>query len=307
MDRIFTTIARLFLARYGTQLHIKTQLDDVKNRPLFLSHWKNAFVYSCTHKQVTFPIFNSKKELLAIAIASPVENKDAVAFDEMSQFLQLTVGEHLELSQKKIIQQEQESWIQRNHDDTHKVISLKTRREWHPNIQWKKDTKKASQISHPKEPLWLDGNNENFNSHLAFSIHDMLSNWAFINAREIPDLIWKDPNHWESFPQVTLFIPQVSSLSAEKLSILKTNLIKLKSFDQQKPLIILSNTGPLTESAEQIKLLCQFYHVKQKLNASVQAHYLLSNYRGQKPWMVQENSTQQVYFLPFNKAPRQIH
>ncbi len=305
MDNIIKTISNMFMARYGTQLKIETSLPEKKAQPLFLSHWRNSFVYSQTLRQVSFPIFNSKSELRAIAVASPVENKDAVVFDEMAQFLQLTIAEHLELTQKKELQNETESALLRAHQDEHSnVISLKTKNVIATPIEWKK-RKAPKEYDH--EPIWLNGLKDNFNSHLAFSVHDWISNWAFINAKEIPDLIWKDPNSWQNFPQVTIYIPKIETLSHENLMILKKNLLELRSVKGKKPLIIVSSTGLLSPEAEALKNLFKYYEVKENISAQVQAHFLLYRHRDIKPWNYLCAKSESLFFLPFSTPSKEFH
>ncbi len=305
MDKIIKTVSNMFMARYGTQLKIETTLPEKKAQPLFLSHWRNSFVYSRTLRQVSFPIFNSKRELQAIAVASPVENKDAIVFDEMAQFLQLTIAEHIELTQQKELQMATEAALLKAHlDDKSNIISLKTKKVMSPPIEWKK---RKPPREYDQQPIWLNGAKDSFNSHLAFSIHDWIPNWAFINAKEIPDLIWKDPNNWQNFPQVTIYIPKIETLSLDNLETLKKNLMELRKLKDKKPLIIVSSSGKLTPEVESLQKLFKYYEVKDNISAQVQAHFLLYRHRDVKLWNYQSSKSESVYFLPFSNQSKEIH
>lgn len=306
MEKIINTVSTIFKERYGTKLKIEKAQSIKRNQPVFLSHWQSPFVYSRTLRQVSFPIFNSKKELQAIATASPVENKDAIVFDEMAQFLQLTIAEHIEITNIHELQVEREKAFEKINSDSSKVIELKTK---------KKDTNtltyefKKPKITQPADlsPIWISGQNQDFNAHIAFSIHDWVSNWAFINAKEIPDLIWQDPNSWQNFSQVTIFIPNIETLSAENIAKLKENLQHLKRMQENKPLIVVSSASELSPELENLKSNFKHYKANKNISARVQAHFLLYHYKEDKPWTHQCDKTDSVYFLPFSNGPKQIH
>jgi hypothetical protein len=306
MEKVISTVSTIFKQRYGTQLVIERTYRAQKDKPLFMSHWRSPFVYSRTLRQVSFPIFNSKKELQAIATASPVENKDAIIFDEMAQFLQLTIAEHLELTERKEIQLQQELALARSTMDRSKVIDLKTKKTNSETItfQYKKiDVEEIADL----RPIWISSENENFNAHIAFSVHDWAAHWAFINAKEIPDLIWQDPHAWRNFPNVTIFIPNINSLSQENIDRLTNNIRHLKFQTDAKPLIIVSSDLEL--SPELIKLRSQFKHYKanKNISARVQAHFLLYHYKEDKPWSYHDENTKGVYFLPLSNKPTHFH
>lgn len=305
MEAILNTVSTIFRERYGATLKVNTDFSSKEQKPHFLSRWQNSFVYSRTLRQVSFPIFNSKRELQAIAVASPVNNKDAIMFDEMSQFLQLTISEHLELAEIKELKVRTQEAIELAHTDTQKVIELKTKR---------RPTTEPMQIRHTRPereaditPIWISGANEDFNAHIAFSVHDWIANWAFINAKEIPDLVWQDPHAWTNFPQVTLFVPNIATLSEAKLDILKNNLAQLKKVKGPKPLLIISS--PLEVSPELDELKKNFKHYKSNKNvtARVQAHFLLYHHKKETPWTHQCKDTDGIYFFPFSPGPEQLH
>lgn len=305
MDAIINTVSTIFKERYGAQLKIEKKNGGVENKPDFLGRWHSPFVYSRTLRQVSFPIFNSKRELQAIAVASPVENTDAIVFDEMAQFLQLTIAEHIDLTEKKSMSERTQWALESVHDESRNIIQLKTKKiEPEKNIQYKKiEAKKQPDL----RPLWISGKNENFNAHIAFSIHDWAANWAFINAAEIPDLIWQDPHAWQNFPQVTIFVPNITSLSEGKLKTLETNLKSLRQLKGPKPLIIISSPLEVSEKLERIKRLFKHYRSNEKVTARVQAHFLLYHHKEETPWVHQCEVTNSLYFLPFSSGPKNFH
>lgn len=305
MDKIINTVSTIFKERYGAQLKIDRNLGDTKQRPFFHSHWKNTFVYSQTMRQVSFPIFNLKKELKAIATASPVESQDAIVFDEMAQFLQLTIAEHIELTEQMDLKELTQQVIESAHTDQSKVIQLKTRKisENTPIELKKRKMNKEPDL----QPIWLSGSNENFNAQIAFSIHDWISNWAFINAKEIPDLIWKDPHSWKNFPQVTIFIPDIPSLSEKKLAVLKQNIADLKKIKGKKPMIVITSPVELAPELNSFRERFKHYTVNDNLSARVQAHFLLYHHKKNSPGTYTDERTKGLYFLPFSPSPTRIH
>lgn len=302
MEKIITTVSTIFKERYGTTLIVQRNFSGEKRRPLFLSHWQNTFVYSRTLRQVSFPIFNSRRELQAIVTAHPVENKDAIAFDEMAQFLQLTIAEHMELTDSNNLQIETLRAVEKAHADNHKVIHLKTKKTHFPQYEFKRH-KPAKEVSF--RPIWINSSRENFNAHLAFSIHDSVNNWAFINAKEIPDLVWQDPNNWRNFPQVTIYVPDIETLSETKLEVLKANLMILRHMKKERPLVIVSSKSKiLTPELELLKNQFKFYDANKSTSARVQAHFLLYHYKQDKPWLYNCAQTDRLYFLPLSNTPK---
>lgn len=305
MEKIFSTVSTIFKERYGAQLKIDRRFNYNKvSKTYFRNHWNCPFVYSRTLRQVSFPIFNSKKELQAIATASPVENKDAVVFDEMAQFLQLTIAEHIELTDIKETQARTASVIERAHASSKKVVELRTRKKpENPAITFKKPkVKKKPDL----QPIWISGDNLNFSAHIAFSIHDWVSNWAFINATEIPDLVWEDPNHWENFSQVTIFIPNINSLSEDKVQRLSDNIQKIKVM-KNKPLVVVTSSSKTKPHLEKIKKSFKVYRANDRVTARVQAHFLLYHYKESSPWTHQCLESDRLYFLPFSPSPKNLH
>lgn len=303
MEAILNTVSTIFKERYGAHLKIERKLNPERNGTR--RQWPGAFVYSRTHRQVSFPIFNSKKELQAVATASPVSNQDAVIFDEMAQFLQLTISEHIELSTVLEKQIETEMAIERAHVDPSKVVSLRTKKiDPTPQIEYKKPKLKGEP---DLRPIWISGDNETFNSHIAFSVHDWVSNWAFINAKEIPDLVWQDPHSWQNFPQVTIFVPDIESLSAKKRETLKANLSLLTKLKGQKPLVIVTSRAEVSPELEELRLLFKHYRANENVTARVQAHFLLYHHKDEKPWAHNCDKTQSLYFLPFSPGPKNLH
>ena len=238
-------------------------------------------------------------------MASPVENTDAIVFDEMAQFLQLTIAEHIDLSEKALISEGQQWALESVHDDSQKIVQLKTKKVNHEaQIEYKKpEVKKAPDL----RPIWISGKNENFNAHIAFSIHDWVANWAFINAAEIPDLVWHDPHSWQNFPQVTIFVPNITSLSEKKLETLERNMRMLRKMEGPKPLIIISSPLEVSERLEGLKNQFKHYKSNEKVTARVQAHFLLYHHKEETPWVHQCDLTNSLYFLPFSTGPKNVH
>ncbi len=305
MDKIINTVSTIFKERYGAQLKIERNLGTDKQVPFFHSHWKNTFVYSQTMRQVSFPIFNLKKELKAIATASPVESQDAVVFDEMAQFLQLTIAEHIELTDQVDFQNFTQQVIESAHVEPNKVVQLRTKKPVNlPTIEYKK---RKINKKPDLQAIWLSGSNENFNAQIAFSIHDWISNWAFINAKEIPDLIWKDPHNWKNFPQVTIFIPDISTLPKKKLDVLKQNLSELKRSKGPKPMIVITSSVDLSDELDHFRSSFKNYKVNDNLSARVQAHFLLFHHKKNIVGTYTDEKTKGLYFLPFSPSPTRIH
>lgn len=305
MEAIINTVSTIFKERYGAELKIERNSGGQHKKPYFLSHWQSHFVYSRTLRQVTFPIFNSKRELQAIATASPVDNQDAIIFDEMAQFLQLTVAEHIELS--GIIEQQiqTEMAIESAHVDHSKVVQLKTRKPnnvTHFEYKKQKPSKEAD-----LRPIWISGDSGDFNSQIAFSIHDWVSNWAFLNAKEIPDLVWQDPNSWQTFPQVTIFVPNVSTLSENKIERLKDNLKHIKAMKEKQPLIIVTSPMEVSSELESLKSQFKHYNATDKITARMQAHFLLYHHKENSPWIHQNEDSKSLFFLPFSPGPKSFH
>lgn len=305
MKEIISTVSTIFKERYGTQLKIERSFNIPRAQSAFAQRWHSPFVYSRTLRQVSFPIFNSKRELKAIATASPVENQDAIIFEEMSQFLQLTIAEHMDLTERREIQVNTQVAIEQAHVDRRKVVQLQTRKEpLRPHFTFKKtEPKKAPDL----RPLWISGDNENFNAHIAFSIHDWAANWAFINAKEIPDLVWEDPHSWQNFPQVTLFVPNIVTLSANKIEILQKNLERLKQNKGPAPLVIITSPIKISPELEKLKKQFKHYQANDKVSARVQAHFLLYHHQNKSPWVHEDVDGKGVYFLPFSPTPTRYH
>lgn len=305
MDNIYNTVSTIFRERYGAQLFIEEKLFEKKKRPHFNSRWQSPFVYSRTHKQVTFPIFNSKRELQAIATASPVDNQDAIIFDEMAQFLQLTIAEHFELTTQLDEKIQTEMAIEKAHADTKKVIPLKTKKK-NPNgtIEFKKRTPAREP---DLRPLWITGDDEDIKSHIAFSVHDWTSNWAFINAKEIPDLVWEDQSSWSTFPQITIFIPDVTKLDAQKREKLKNNLLTLQKQKGPKPFIIVTSPKEVPEDLKELQVLFKSYNANTKNKPQVQAHFLLFHHDEKLNGTHFCDKTKDLFFLPFSPTPDKLH
>lgn len=305
MDRLVATVSRIFKERYGTQLIIQNKGNTQSGKtPLFHSHWPSAFVYSCSLKQVSFPIFNSKKQLLALATAYPVENKDAVIFDEMAQFLQLTIAEHMELSEQQSLKIDTERAIAEAHNDPSKVVQLKTKRINSARIEYKRiETQREANL----DPIWIQGASQRKASQIAFSVHDWINHWAFINAKEIPDIIWSDSTGWDHLSQATLFIPDIQDLETEQLHQLEANMKSIMEQTGSRPLIIVSSQGELTPELKNLQLNFRRYQAKDHVTPRIQAHFLLFSQQQERHWAYECKNTDQVYYLPFSRSSETLH
>ncbi len=304
MDAIFNKVSTIFKERYGAELKIDKKLTVTQKRQEKRSSFKSPFVYSRTLRQVSFPIFNSKQELNAVVTARPVDNKDAIIFAEMAQFLQLTIAEHISLIDELETQDQTLIAIERAHCDDNKVIELRTKKDSVPHYQYK-DFKKKKPLD--RRPIWISGDNDNFNSHIAFSVHDWIGNWAFINAKETPDLVWEDAHSWQNFPQVTLFVPNIEELTSDQIRILRENLAKLQKMDGPKPLIIVTSQNEVSEELEQLKREFKNYRSNAKISARVQAHFLIYHHKQESPFLHECDETKGIYFLPFSPGSHILH
>ena len=303
MSDVISKMSALFRERYSTDLKIEWT-GGKKTHPVFFGQWKASFVYSTTHKQVSFPLFNNKNELKAIARVFPVENKDAVVFSEMSDLLQLTVGEHLMLVEKKDYHIKVEEHLRSQENSSENIVQLKTKKNHPTSIIYKKqNVKKAPSF----EPIWIESLDQNIANHIAFALHDWANNWAFINAREIPDLIWQDENYWKNFPQITIFIPHVDQLDPAKVKIIIENIKELRGSADLKPLVIVTTKKPPSKELANLLLLFKYYKANSNVPPRAQAHFLLFHHKSERPWTYYNKSQDKVYFLPFHPPSNQIH
>ena len=306
MNNILNTVTRIFEQRYGARLTITYKQGSVEPTPHFNNRWPSAFVYSASKKQVTFPLFNSKKELQAVASAGPVNNQDAVIFEEMSQFLQLTLAEHFELTTQLDDQLHRETVLERFHQNkpSTNIVELKTRKPAEPEIQYRSDNK----IHHPDtSPIWISGDDINLTTHIAFCAHDFTKNWAFVNAKEIPDLVWEDKEGWSHFADITLFIPNIDTLDDEKRQRLLTNLKVLKQRDGAKPFVIVTSTNKNHKNLNSLKKHFRLYQANTTNSAKVQAQFLLAHLK-KKPNSIHFcKNTKESFFLPMSPTPTNLH
>ncbi len=304
MDTIFNKVSTIFKERYGAEIKIDRELTATQKRHDIINGWRSPFVYSRTLRQVSFPIFNSKQELNAVVTARPVENKDAVVFAEMAQFLQLTIAEHVDLSDQLELKDETLIAMEKAQNDGGKVVQLITKKKTNPSIQYKEPRKKkVVDLS----PIWISGNNGGFNSHIAFSVHDWVGNWAFINAKETPDLVWKDQHGWQNFPQVTLFIPDIHELSEKKLKVLKENLTNIKKMEGPKPLVLVTSALETPDDMMDLRHLFKHYKSNDKVSARVQAHFLVFHHTSESPFVHSDDQAEGIYFLPFSPNSKLLH
>ncbi|MCB0377954.1 MAG: hypothetical protein KDD33_05630 [Bdellovibrionales bacterium] len=302
VDDVISQIRSIFVRRYETQLSIQWA-HQLKVKPSFVRPTTSSFVYSTSLKQVTFPIFNQKQELQALAVVSPVENKDAVVFGEMASFLQLTMAEHLELTDKSNTLERTETALHIAHSAPNNLLMFKKKPEA-PIIQ-KKNVQLRRQPS--LEPIWICGAQPSLANQIAYSVHDWVSNWAFINAKEIPDLIWRDREYWMSYSQITIFIPDIDLLDLAKQQRLHENILALRKVTGKKPFVIVTSENPPEGQLEELKPLFNFYKANTKVSPRAQAHFLLFHHKDEKPWSYRDKEQESLYFLPLGPSSDRIH
>ena len=302
MEKTIKSICYLFEQRYGVPLNIE-----------FVSHMKPAdplpglrapFIYSRSLRQVSFSFFDGEKKLKVMAVASPVDNQDAIVFGEMAQFLQLTLGESLLVHEQKALKEGTLEHLERLGAKKGKVVPFhRGKKSRSPGFQFKKP-----QLKPDIQPIWIAGGKEALNIQIALSIHECVGHWAFINAAEIPDLMWQDPHAWKQFPQVTIFIPHIGDLSPDQVSKLKASLEMFEKYQDQKPLIIATGPVEIPAPLESLKGHFKYYEAKEKLKPKAQAHLLLYHYaKLRKNQWVHQSTEDNLYFMPFSPVPKDWH
>ena len=156
MDNIITRVSKMFNDRYGAQLRIESKQGASGSN--ISNYWPSAFVYSRTLRQVSFPIFDSSKNLKAVATASPVENQDAVIFDEMAQFIQLTIADHIDLKDRNELLIGQEKALALEGAEPGKVVPIRTRKKSdYQYVEYKKQRPKGEV---DLKPIWIHGDDK---------------------------------------------------------------------------------------------------------------------------------------------------
>lgn len=303
MDKTIKSASQLFEKRYGAQLEIKWTSQSSPNASS-ASDWQSSFVYSRTRRQVSFPLYDHENDLKAIAIASPVDNKDAILFEEMADFLKLTIAEQIQLQEKKDFTEHSELAFNLAHRRLKNVIPLPRRRS--KNIE-KLVTSNSRMRKPDNRPIYLYGENKDLIHRVCMASHDWSKNWAFINAKEIPDLIWQDKDHWRDFPQITICIPDVESLSPKKQDQLASNIEFLRTLGDKKPLIIVTGNQHLNQTNSKLSKMFKIYSPSDKLSAKSQAHFLMFHFKNKESWTYQCPRNKGIFYYPFSKAPQQFH
>lgn len=299
-------VSRMFGDRFGTQLVIKWS-DTIRTKQENLKDWQTTFVYSRTRRQVSFPIFNSKNQLQAIAIAGPVNNEDAIRFKEMSQFLQLTVTERLKTKERLDLVLKKEEVFKKSHNDDSNVIRWPSKvgkaSLFPSNLSEKKPKTPASFC-----PLWIYGNDHNAGLKVAFAAHEWIRNWAFINVKEIPDLFWQKTDSWHSYAQMTILVPEAENLTKEQWEILSHNVRAASNKVGPKPLIIVTSLHPPESLKPDLASLFKVYKTNPDLTPKAQAHFLLfQKSETTRGWTYHCQQLERLGFLPFGTTSDLLH
>ncbi len=275
MRETINIVKRIFQDHYKVELDFQWAENLNKNEFLSWNKHQTPFIYFCKFKEIHFPVFDSKKQLNALAVVRPVFRESRILFNEMAGFLKLTVTESLKLNEASCIQDKKEDILKRLAADPRKVIPFKTGNPVNREITVR-TLKPARTINF--DPIWIVGNNARLNIRVAFSIHELSSNWAFINAREIPDLIWGNPGVWEKFPQMTILISDIESLSCSKVTYLHESLKFIKNL-REKPLLIVTSSGSFAEELQTLKPFFGQYDFNEKISTSRQARIIFHQHQ----------------------------
>ena len=309
MDNILNKISRLFTSKFGT--HLDIQWHSSKILQARARHWKTNFVYSRTNKRVSFPIFGPRHTLKGIATAYPVDNEDAVKFQEMANYLRLTLEEFVNLEEKARLIERKEEALENAHNLSSKIIRWPSKlKKAHPDIEPKIIAEKDPNDAIDNEdvgPLWIYGQEQKIMNQVAVACHEWVKNWASFNALEIPDLIWKENPDWTEFGRITLLLPNAEDWTPKQWKILEQNLKKIKNCGDAAPLLIVSSQKSAKELHPQLASDFKNFKVSNNLAAKVQAHFLLFHHRRNKPWEYQCDQWNQLFFLPFHRPSEQLH
>lgn len=265
-------VCKLFNFRFGTHLKIKWSVPIVEASQVEKS-WKTTFVYSVSGRQVAFPIFNGKKQLRAIALAGPVENNDAIRFQEMSDFLQLTLAESIHLNDRK-------KGLTKHNLYSTPIEKSRTSEACdvvkYPRAENVSKTPHSSPNGRPPA-LWLYGSDGKQALKVAYSLHEWAKNWALINIREIPDLFWKEQSCWTVYQQMSLLLPAAEDLTEAQWQTLTNNLQSISHGGDQKENPTLILTSHLHPEVLRPEIMDQFlvHKVHETITAQLQAHFLL--------------------------------
>ena len=258
--KVINKIKKIFQEHYKKEFFLQYSESFGEKDFLAWNECQTPFIYSEELRQVCFPIFSSKKRFKILVTVRPVYKEDSNSFSEMADFLSLTLAEPCKLKQSLRQIKREEEVLARLSSDPGKVIPLRTKRSLEQ--QTRKTTGKQSQneinqsfldfrnLSKNKtnlDPLWIIGDKSQHNRKVAFSIHNLTSNWAFMDFREISDLIWKDCRGWETFPHVTVLISDIELLSDSKIACLQKSLGFMEKL-KEKPFLIITS-GSLSKKS----------------------------------------------------------
>ena len=286
MEKTITTIKKIFEEHYKVKLKLQWAENLIKEEFLLWNKHQNFFMHSRKLRQVVFPIFNSKRQLEVLATVKPVFKENRACFNEMADFLNLTVTEPLRLRGIYQEQNQKEDILQRFFANPGKVIPFKIKRPikalGKTNGLLKKQmvscNNKLKRLKSKKEtgfdPIWILGDKNSVNTKIALCVHELSSNWAFINTKNFSDLIWENPKDWGSFPQVTVLIPEIQTLSDSKVAHLHDSLKFIRRL-KDKPLLIVTSSRRLSGKLKELKPLFKNCESNEKIPPFNQAQTIL--------------------------------
>jgi len=299
MNSFNERVCQLFSSRFKTQLKIRWSIPVVDSIRLE-KKWKTTFVYSVSSKQVAFPIFNGQQKLRAIAIAGPVENEDVIRFQEMSDFIQLTLVKSVELKEQR------DQLIKKEFICTPQYKGAIVK---YPSKEGQEMSPKNSRFQKPSTAIWLVGNDPKLNLKVAYSIHEWKRNWALINIREIPDLFWTEKDDWSIYRQMSLLLPAAEDLLDSQWIEMHENINRFKNMDpnEQPTLMLTSQLDPalLNPEVAQSFLIRRVY---ESVSPQLQAHFLLyQNTENPLAITQDQNLLESLIFLPSDSKQSTFH
>lgn len=274
MKKTVDTVKKIFKEHYGMDMNFQWAGNLSRDKFLLWNQCKTSFLYSNSLGSVYFPVFSLKKGLRALVTVKPVFKEDPACFREMADFLKLTISELLRLNEIYHEQNQKEDVLRKLASDPKKVIPFKIKSKCLADHE-KNTIKKLEFLGKMNlDPIWISGDNTDLNIRIAFSIHELSSNWAFINVGKTPDLIWEDIGIWRQFPQVTILVSDTQCLSNSKVAYLNESLRFIKKLEN-KPLLIVTSSCPVPDALKKLKNLFRNYDSTENIPVSRQARFVL--------------------------------
>ncbi len=275
MKKAVDTVKKIFKEHYGMNLNFQWAGNLSRDKFLLWNQCKTSFRYSSGLGSVYFPVFSLKKDLKALFTVKPVFKEDPACFREMADFLKLTVSELLRLDEIYHEQNQKEDVLKRLASDPQKVIPFKIKRKCPVNQEKNaiRELEFSGKIN--LDPIWIAGDNTDLNTRIAFSIHELSSNWAFINVGKTPDLIWEDIDIWRQIPQVTILVSNIELLSNSKVTYLNESLKFIRKL-KNKPLLVVTSSCPVPDTLKKLKFLFRNYYSTENIPVSRQAQIFLN-------------------------------